>query len=73
MNVSEFKLFDVIVLLVDLPQHGLIRGHEGTIVEILGDQFLVEFSDDNGKEFAMPVLRRDQMLRVLHEPLARSA
>ena len=59
-------LLDVVALLTDLPAHGLARGHVGTIVEQLGDNTsLVEFSDDQGRAFAVTPCRRDDLL-VLH-------
>ncbi len=40
---KDMKLLDVVALLEDLPEHGLVRGNVGTVVEILAP---VEFSDD---------------------------
>ena len=36
-------------LLSDVPTHGLLRGHVGTVVEFLDDALEVEFSDDEGR------------------------
>lgn len=42
-------LLSAVALLCDLPQHGLVRGQVGTVVENLDESTaLVEFSDDNG-------------------------
>lgn len=48
------KLLDTVTLLVDLPEHDLVRGEVGTIVENLApDVFLVEFSGDEGKTYGL--------------------
>lgn len=60
------KLLDVVALTVDLPANGLFRGQVGTIVESLSPEvFEVEFSDDDGKTYAIQSLMADQFL-VLH-------
>src|SRR3954471_24376436 len=47
-------LLDVVALLQDVPEKGLARGQVGTVVENLGeDAALVEFSDDEGRAFAI--------------------
>ena len=60
------SLLDVVVLLADAPGEGLARGQVGTVVEQLDDKvLLVEFSDDQGRAYAvvprpraeLPVLR----------------
>ena len=41
------ELFDLVELLVDLPEHNLIMGEQGTIVEEYNDGFYeIEFSND---------------------------
>ncbi len=48
------SLLDVVALLKDLPAQGLARGQVGTVVEQLDDQtWLVEFSDDAGRAYAV--------------------
>jgi Domain of unknown function (DUF4926) len=60
------KLLDVVALLEDLPELSLIRGQVGTIVEEYEpDVFEVEFSDTNGRAYAIETLRSAQLL-VLH-------
>jgi hypothetical protein len=45
----KIKLLDVVALTEDLPEHGLIQGQVGTVVEDLSpDAYEVEFSDDQG-------------------------
>ena len=47
------KLLDVVALLQDLPDLGLIRGQVGTIVELYEpDVFEVEFIDSTGHTYA---------------------
>jgi hypothetical protein len=60
------SVLDVVALLTDLPERQLARGQVGTIVEQLdGKTLLVEFSDDQGRAYAVaPCLRAD--LLVLH-------
>jgi hypothetical protein len=59
------SLLDV-ALLTDLPGHRLARGQVGTIVEQLDEKTsLVEFSDDQGRAYAVASCPRDDLL-VLH-------
>ncbi len=60
------SLLDVVALLTDLPAQRLARGQVGTIVEQLDDKtLLVEFSDDQGRAYAVAPCRREDLL-VLH-------
>ena len=60
------KLYDVVALLDDLPEHNLKRGQVGTLVEEWEPGvFEVEFADPNGVTYAMVALRADQLM-VLH-------
>jgi uncharacterized protein DUF4926 len=71
MNTKERKndrpsLLDVVALLTDLPAQQLARGQVGTIVEELDDKtLLVEFSDDQGRAYAIAPCARTELL-VLH-------
>ena len=57
---------DVVALLADLPAEGLARGQVGTIVELLDENaVLVEFSDDQGRAYALAPCPRSELL-VLH-------
>ena len=59
-------VLDVVALLTDLPAQQLARGQVGTIVEQLDDQtLLVEFSDDQGRAYAVAPCPRTELL-VLH-------
>lgn len=60
------QLLDVVALTEDIADKDLKRGQVGTIVEILApDVFEVEFSDNNGRAYALLALREHQLL-VLH-------
>ena len=65
------KLLDVVALLNDRPEKGLLRGQVGTIVEELGPGvFEVEFSDNDGRTYAMATLRTEQLLLLHHAAVA---
>ena len=68
---SPIKMLDVVALTVDQPDHGLVRGQVGTIVEALSnDHFEVEFSDDNGRTYATLALPAHALMRLHHRPIA---
>jgi len=59
-------VLDVVALLTDVPAERLARGQVGTIVESLDEQtVLVEFSDDEGRAYALVPCPRPELL-VLH-------
>ncbi len=63
-------LLDTVALVEDLPEHGLCRGQVGAVVEVLAPGvFLVEFSDNQGRTFAMPALRTAQLMVLHHYPV----
>ena len=60
------SVLDVVALLTDLPEQGLARGQVGTVLEQLdGEAWLVEFSDDQGRAYAVAPCRGADLL-VLH-------
>ena len=67
---DEVKLFDVVALIVDLPEYNLSKGQVGTVVELLknGAAYEVEFSDRNGRTYQSLGLRPDQFLVLHYEP-----
>ena len=65
------SLLDVVALLSDLPVLNLARGQVGTIVEQLDDTTsLVEFSDDEGRAFAVVPCPRAELLVLHYAPQA---
>jgi len=66
---NEIKLLDVVALIDDMPEHGLVRGHVGTVVEVLAPGVLdVEFSDDEGRTYASVSARAEQLMPLRHRP-----
>lgn len=62
-------LLDAVVLTEDLPESELLRGHVGTIVEVLNsDMYEVEFSDDDGRPYAIVALESHQLLKLRTTP-----
>jgi membrane protein implicated in regulation of membrane protease activity len=60
------KINDVVALLDDVPAAKLLRGQVGTVVDDLGaGNLLVEFSDDNGRAYAIATIETTTVL-VLH-------
>ena len=67
---SAIELLDVVALLSDAPEHGLVRGQVGTVVEQLsGGMFEVEFSDDEGRTYAEVALSGAALLVLHHRPV----
>lgn len=63
---ERLNTLDVVALLADRPEAGLARGQVGTVIEQFGDDnLLVEFSDDQGRAYAVVTCPRDELL-VLH-------
>ncbi|HDO35406.1 MAG TPA: DUF4926 domain-containing protein [Nitrospirae bacterium] len=61
----RYKLLDSIVLLHDIPAHGLCAGDLGTIVEIYEpDGLEVEFVKASGETLAVVTLREDEVRPV---------
>ena len=72
-DVKKIKLFDVVALTHDLPEHNLWRGQVGTVVEILanGDAFEVEFSDRDGRTYESLGFRAPQLMVLHYEPMQK--
>lgn len=70
---QQLELLDVVALNVDISDKGLVRGQVGTIVELLSPGvFEVEFSDDQGKTYAMLPLPAEQLLLLHMAPVRTS-
>ncbi len=60
------SVLDVVALLAELPAQSLARGQVDTAVEQLDDKtWLVEFSDDDGRAYAVAQCQTADLL-VLH-------
>ncbi len=69
MQTTPVKLLDVVALLVDKPEEGLVVGQVGTVVEVLApDVYEIEFLDSKGKTIALTELKRSEVLVLKHEP-----
>jgi hypothetical protein len=67
--MSNLELLSEVALLRDLPEHGLVRGQVGTVVELLSPSAAeVEFCDDQGRTYAMAALRTEELIRLHHQP-----
>jgi len=72
--MASIEMHSVVALLEDLPEHGLVRGQVGTVVESWAPGvYEVEFADESGKTFAMVALKPEQMIRLHYEPVHRAA
>jgi hypothetical protein len=64
-------VLDTVALLSDMPAHGLVRGQVGAVVEALDQEtLLVEFSDDEGRAYAIASCARDDLLFLRTVPRA---
>jgi len=72
--MADIEVLSVVALLQDLPEEGLVRGQVGTVVESWAPGvYEVEFSDDNGRTYAMVALQAGQLMRLNHEPADQEA
>lgn len=72
--MSGIEMLSVVALLEDLPAQGLVRGQVGTVVESWAPGvYEVEFSDDNGRAYAMVALKAAQLMRLHHKPVNQAA
>jgi hypothetical protein len=61
----EPDLFDVVELLVDVPESNLRAGDRGAVVEKYSDQaYEVEFANSKGETLALCTLSNEQMLVI---------
>ncbi len=63
------SLLDAVALLADVSAQRLARGQVGTIVEQLGEEtWLVEFSDNQGRAYAIAPCPRADLLVLRYTP-----
>ncbi len=68
-TLTKLQLLDVVALKEPLPQHHLLAGQVGTIVEILApDVYEVDFSDNQGQNYAMLPLHTHQLMKLHFTP-----
>jgi len=64
------KILDVVALASDLPQHGLVLGQVGTVVEELDEGvFEVEFCDNDGRTYATAALNEEHLIILHYDPV----
>lgn len=69
MRYSQLEYLDIVALKNPLPENHLLAGQVGTIVELLApDVYEVDFSDDNGQNYAMLPLHNSQLLKLHYTP-----
>jgi Domain of unknown function (DUF4926) len=65
---NQPKLNDVIAPLADAPEADLTGGQVGTVIEVLSPtHLLVEFSDDDGKAYAISNVAAKNALVLQYE------
>jgi hypothetical protein len=68
-TLNTLNLLDIVALKDPLPEHHLLAGQVGTIVELLAPNvYEVDFSDDNGQTYAMLPLYASQLLKLSYAP-----
>ncbi|HKK19437.1 MAG TPA: DUF4926 domain-containing protein [Opitutales bacterium] len=68
---QSIHVFDVVALLRDHREAGLVQGQVGTVVEELAPGvFEVEFSDDQGQTYATASLRESELIALRYNPVA---
>jgi hypothetical protein len=67
---EPLQLHDVVALLEDHPEVGLLAGQVGTIVERVEDGvFEIEFSDEDGRTYAELALPERQVIALRYAPV----
>ena len=65
------KLLDVVALTENIPEKHLKRGQVGTLVEELdAGMYEVEFSDLDGKPYAMCAVAAKNLIPLIHQAIA---
>jgi hypothetical protein len=72
--MTNLELLAEVALLRDLPDHGLVRGQVGTVVELFSPHAAeVEFVDDEGRTYATAALAAEDLVRLHHARLEQVA
>lgn len=66
---NKIKISDLVALSEDLPEHSLLKGQVGTVVEVHSKDFYeVEFSDNLGKTYALLALKSSNLIPLHFNP-----
>jgi hypothetical protein len=72
--MADIEMHSTVALLEDLSQEGLARGQVGVIVGYWAPGvYEVEFSDGDGRTYALVTLKAEQLMTLLHEPAPQAA
>ncbi|MBV9767215.1 MAG: DUF4926 domain-containing protein [Acidobacteriaceae bacterium] len=72
--MSVLKPYAVVALVEDLLEHFLQRGQVGAVVDELGPEtYEVEFSDCNGRAYAILALHSSQLMELHYEQTVKAA
>ena len=73
MQNGTVKLLDIVALLKDRTQDGLVSGQVGTVVEVYPpDAYEVEFLNSEGHTISLLTLQRSEFLVLHHEPVTQT-
>lgn len=71
MKTREIRLLDVVALLKDASNEGIVLGQVGTVVELLAPNvYEIEFANQNGETIAMLTVEEKDLLLLHFEPVA---
>jgi hypothetical protein len=69
---TPIRLLDVVALVQDVPDRGLVRGQVGTVVEMLAPGVVeVEFADDEGRTYAAAPIAESRLIVLHYQPVTR--
>jgi hypothetical protein len=67
--MNKIELLDTVALSVARPEHDLVAGQVGTVVETLAQGvFEVEFCDDQGRTYASMAIPATQLIALRFSP-----
>ena len=67
---DTIKELDVVALLHDQPEHELVAGQVGTVVETVEEGvYEVEFSDKEGRTYAMLSFKEEELMPLHYNPV----
>ncbi len=72
--MQRLEMLSVVAILNDIPAQGLVRGQVGTVVEVLSpDTALIDFTDQEGRTYAIEPVSVDMLIRLHQTPIKRVA